>query len=388
MDSPKMPVLPVEAYTTAEWFAQEMRYLFSNTWQFAGFPEDLAEPGQFMAVQAGFNNIFIVKGRDHRLRAFHNICRHRGTQLLRAAGKTQKAITCPYHDWTYDLEGRLISVPEKETEFPDLDMENCGLHQASVDIWRNMIFVHPSPNAPSVIEWFDPVEAYLGPHQPEKLVEFPDTSTEHIVHANWKIVVENYIDGYHLPHLHSKTLNMYDHSKIQCGFQNNHFWFYEPLIPEFQKNVDKYAPTPVIDHIPQEQMGAYVPMLFPNLGLAESESSWSVFLVIPLAPDKTKVVTRTRFMPASEWEFQKQQSRSWSFFSKIMGSKVEGDPKADPLASGDFMAEDVLVCEQQQKSLQSPYFSVGATAKNLESSVRDYQSNIQTFIEKARAESL
>lgn len=108
-----MHVLPVEAYTSKEWFDLEMKTLFSTTWQFAGLVEDVANPGDYISVQAGLNNIFIVKGRDHRLRAFHNMCRHRGTQLLRAVGKAQKAITCPYHDWTYNLEGKLISVPKK-----------------------------------------------------------------------------------------------------------------------------------------------------------------------------------------------------------------------------------------------------------------------------------
>ena len=109
--------LPVKAYTSQEWFDREQEIIFSKTWAYAGFVEDLTEPGQYISVQAGLNNIFIVMGRDRRLRAFHNICRHRGTQLIRAVGKTQKALTCPYHDWTYDLEGNLISVPEEDAEF-------------------------------------------------------------------------------------------------------------------------------------------------------------------------------------------------------------------------------------------------------------------------------
>ena len=123
----KMPVLPVEAYTSREWFDREQELIFSRTWALAGLMEDIPEPGSYVSVQAGLNNIFVVKGRDHRLRAFHNICRHRGTQLLRAVGKTQKAITCPYHDWTYDLEGALISVPEEEKQFPGLDKSCLSL---------------------------------------------------------------------------------------------------------------------------------------------------------------------------------------------------------------------------------------------------------------------
>lgn len=128
-----MHLLPVEAYTSQEWFEREQREIFSKVWSYAGLTEDISEPGQYISVQAGLNNIFIVMGRDYRLRAFHNICRHRGTQLLRAVGKTQKMITCPYHDWTYNLEGSLVSVPEEE-EFPDLDKGCLGLNCGCIPI--------------------------------------------------------------------------------------------------------------------------------------------------------------------------------------------------------------------------------------------------------------
>ena len=123
-------LLPAEAYTSQDWFDREQRDIFSRTWRYAGFMEDITEPGQYITVQAGLNNIFIVMGRDRRLRAFHNICRHRGTQLIRAVGKTQKALTCPYHDWTYDLEGNLISVPEEQEEFGHVDKSCLGLKPA------------------------------------------------------------------------------------------------------------------------------------------------------------------------------------------------------------------------------------------------------------------
>ena len=166
-----MPILPVEAYTSREWFDLEQERIFSRTWACAGLAEDVAEPGRYVSVQAGLNNLFIVMGRDRRLRAFHNICRHRGTQLLRAVGHTQRAIVCPYHDWTYDLEGCLISVPDPERQFPGVNLDGIGLRKASVDLWRGMLWVHPDENAGSIMEWFGEVEPHLGPHEVDKLVE-------------------------------------------------------------------------------------------------------------------------------------------------------------------------------------------------------------------------
>lgn len=91
MSNRTMPILPVEAYISQEWFDKEQKIIFGNSWQFAGLVEDVQDPGDYVAVQCGHQNIVIVKGRDQRLRAFHNLCRHRGTQLLRAVGKKQKA---------------------------------------------------------------------------------------------------------------------------------------------------------------------------------------------------------------------------------------------------------------------------------------------------------
>ena len=376
-----MPVLPVEAYTSQEWFDKEQKYIFSNSWQFAGFIEDLNEPGDYLTVQAGLNNILVIYGEDKQLKAFHNVCRHRGTQLLRAVGKRKKFITCPYHDWTYTLDGKLSAVPERKTQFPDLDMSLLCLHKASVGVWRGMIFVHPNADAESLSNWFGSIEPYLGTHQPEKLVEYEEARSHHEINANWKIVVENYIDGYHLAHLHSETLFMYDHRKQQTGFVGNHFHFYEPLAKDYGADIQNNSPYPLIDHIPTDKLGAYVPMLFPNLGLSETESTWSIFHVIPVAPDKCTVEIRSKIMPVSSWDFVAQEWKSWNYFKSRQGDKYKTGDNKDPMASGDFMAEDIYVCEQQQKSLRSPYFSIGAIAKDLEQSVYQYQRNIRNYIE-------
>jgi Rieske 2Fe-2S family protein len=386
-----MHALPVEAYTSQEWLDIELKYLFSTTWQFAGFVEDVANPGDYISVQAGLNNIFIVKGRDHRLRAFHNICRHRGTQLLRAVGKTQKAITCPYHDWTYNLEGKLISVPKKEEEFPNLkgELHTCdlNLHEASVDIFKGMLFVHPEKNAPSIMDFFGEVEPYLGPHKVEELIEYRSKNGEPFyskeIKANWKIVVENYIDHYHLAHLHEGTLNMYDHAKAKFGWAGPHYWFYEPLVEDFLNDVENAAPYPLIDSVPRDQIGAYVPWLFPNIGITESESAWNTFHVLPLAPDRTLVTIRSKTMNVSEWEYTKQFSKSalskvWTKYGNK--GKYKGD-KDDPMASGDFMLEDIYACEQQQKSLQSPYFSVGAQAQRGEYAIQRFQEEEKKWVD-------
>ncbi len=373
--------LPVEAYTSQDWFDREQRQIFSRTWRYAGLAEDVPEPGHYISVQAGLNNIFIVMGRDHRLRAFHNICRHRGTQLIRAVGKTQKALTCPYHDWTYDLEGNLISVPDEATEYPDgIDKKCLGLKPAAVDIWRGMIFVHPDPNPPSLAAWFGEVDAHLGPHKPEELLEYPEARNSYEIKANWKIVVENYIDVYHLRHLHSNTLHMYDHARAEYGWKGPHYHFWEPPSADYGKDLEQNLPTPRV--IPALHVGAWVPMLFPGLGLGASEDSWNLFVITPLAPDLTRIENRTKLANASSWEFSKQGMRSSRFWADFGGGKyAEHDARDadDPMASGDFTAEDIYACEQQQKSLHSPYLEIGPAATG-ESPITRHQQAILDFM--------
>lgn len=371
--------LPVEAYTSEDWFQREQEELFGRVWQFGGFVEDVAEPGDFVTVQAGPHPLFVVRSPDGELKAFHNICRHRGTQLLRTIGKSKKSIICPYHHWTYSLDGDLKSIPGRKTEFPDVDMSSLCLHGASVQTWKSLFFVHPDPAAAPLTDWLAGVDEQIGPHRPEELIEYTDASTRTEIGANWKIVVENYIDGYHLSYLHSDTLSMYDHGRQQSGFVGPHYVFYEPLSPDYLESVEKQSPLPLIDHGTPEKLGAYVPMLFPNLGLAASEGSWSIFHIIPTAADHTVVETRTRVMPKSDWEILKQGMSAWWNWKGKTRSKFDGGPE-DPLSSGDFMAEDVYACEQQFKAMRSPQFSVGATAKTLEQSILDFQQHVLSYM--------
>lgn len=382
MTSTDALLLPKSAYTSQSWFDREMATVFEQNWQFAGFSEDLPESGDFLSVQTGRTNLIVIKGPDGKLRAFHNMCRHRGTQLLRSCGKAGKAITCPYHDWSYDFTGKLIAVPQQKQQFADLNKDELGLHPAQVTCWDNMLWVHPDPQAEPFEQWLGDIQQHLGPHRVAELTEDAGSATSHDIQANWKLVVENYIDGYHLSHLHSSTLDMYDHKQQKSGFSGAHFYFYEPLSKSYEDNLQQQSPMPLIDHFTDvKPLGAYVPLLFPNFGIGADESSWSIFWIIPLAVDKTRVITRTRYMPASDWSVWSQQWRSYSHYNKhsSKADKLNRDKSEngeDPLASGDFMAEDIYVCEQQQKSLASPWYSVGAYASDQESAIREFHRQL------------
>ena len=112
-------LLPVDAYTSQEWFEREQRDLFGKSWGFAGMAEDISEPGEYLCVSIGAWPIIVIRDEQGDLKAYHNICRHRGTQLLEVTGKRKKVIQCPYHDWVYSLDGELIGRSTKAPSIPE-----------------------------------------------------------------------------------------------------------------------------------------------------------------------------------------------------------------------------------------------------------------------------
>lgn len=396
--STKSLLLPVEAYRSQEWFDREQKDLFGCCWQFAGMTLDIPDVGDYLCVQVGLYPLIVVRGNDQTLRAFHNICRHRGTQLLKVTGKGKKLIRCPYHNWVYSLDGALSGVPQQE-KFSDINISTLGLHPAAVETWKGMIFVHPDPSPEPLMTWLAGFPEKFGPHQPEKLVEAEKYTYQ--VKANWKIFVENYIDGYHLAHLHSETLREYDHKNQEWSFVGRHWTFFEPLTKTYLDSLEKKSPLPIIDHIPREKIGAYVHMLFPNLGIVGTENTWMILHVIPVAPDQTTVEVRTWTMPISTmdylaygaWESFKSLTSKKTYLSLasyaemmligtwfLWGSDDNNNKQENQnfLESGDVMLEDIYACEQQQKAMKSPKFGYSQLSED-ESSIIDFQRHLLDY---------
>ncbi len=370
-------LLPVEAYTSREWFERERRQLFGNVWQFAGMAGDLRESGDCICVQAGAYPLIALRDAAGGLKAWHNICRHRGTQLLEVTGKRKKVIQCPYHDWVYSLEGKLIGVPQKRAQFPDLDMSEWSLFPAAVAEWNEMLFVNPNAACAPFAEWLGDFPDHFGPHQPSLLME-TDLRT-YDVQANWKVFVENYIDVYHLSHLHSETLNMYNHAKLESAVTGpGHIATYDPPTREFRRYLEStpnsYMPLAILD---AENWGAFIHMMFPNFGIAGTEYSWSTIEVIPVEPALTRVKIRTRTaLEGISLAIATVYEKVGAWMSQVIGYTGE----AGPLQSGDFMLEDIYACEQQQKAMASPRFAFGPTSVDQEQLIVDFQRAVLSFL--------
>jgi choline monooxygenase len=191
--------LPFAWYSGDEMLRRERGAIFAHSWQYAGRAEDVAAPGSFLATDVGGIPVLAARGRDGELRAFLNVCRHRGAVLTDGCGR-RETIQCHYHAWTYDLDGTLRSAPRADRE-DGFDAADWSLLPASAGTWGPFLFVNPDPDATPLADWLGELpELLAGVIDVDGLVFH--SRVEFGADANWKIVVENFLECYHCPTAH------------------------------------------------------------------------------------------------------------------------------------------------------------------------------------------
>jgi phenylpropionate dioxygenase-like ring-hydroxylating dioxygenase large terminal subunit len=202
--------LPAWAYRSPEFFQAERREIFARNWLLVGHVSQLREPGDYVSMMIAGEPIAVVRGKDGELRAFSNVCRHRAARVLDGAGNCGKAMRCPYHGWTYGLDGRLLAIPEK-TGFPGFDKDANGLWPLSVGVAAGFVFASLAPDPVPLTEYLGPFEAWLAPYRPERLVKNADHTD--VLPINWKNSIDNYLEGYHIPVGHPGLLRLLDYKR-------------------------------------------------------------------------------------------------------------------------------------------------------------------------------
>jgi glycine betaine catabolism A len=192
-------MLPPQAYTSAAVYGWEQRHLLSG-WQCVGRSADLAGPGDQRAERAGDSTVLLVRGQDGVLRGFANTCRHRGHELLPCgASASKRAVVCPYHAWSYRLDGSLALAPGYP-QGPDFRMDDFPLAPVRVAQWHGWVFADPSGIAPELTDHLGVAGERVAPYAPERLVVA--ARHEYEIAANWKTISENYHECYHCPLIH------------------------------------------------------------------------------------------------------------------------------------------------------------------------------------------
>jgi len=193
-------MLPAEAYTSAAVLAWERRHLFAGTWLCVGRASELAEAGRRRAVAVGDDAVLLVRGGDGAVRGFFNVCRHRGHELQACGTSVRRdAIHCPYHAWTYDLDGALRATPRYEAP-AGFEPAAHGLVPVAVEEWRGWLLVDVSGTGGPLADHLGDLDGELARWAPERLAI--GATHRYEVSANWKLLVENYHECFHCPAIH------------------------------------------------------------------------------------------------------------------------------------------------------------------------------------------
>jgi Rieske 2Fe-2S family protein len=334
--------LPAKYYVDERRFAREMDALFRTMWVCAGRSVEIETAGQYVLRELAGESIIITRAASGRVHAFANVCRHRGTRLCtEPAGTFPGSIQCPYHSWTYALDGRLIGAPHMD-EVPHFCKEDYPLHALHADEWDGHLFINASAVAPA------PLLAQLG-DLPQKFRSWGMKGLRlghrivYDVKANWKLIIQNYNECLHCPNLHP-ALNKLSHylsgenEPLQATYMGGRMDLRPGIATLSMDGTCPRELLPDLSHADRRRVYYYA--IFPNMLLSLHPDYMMVHTLWPVAPDRTVNVC--------EWHFQR--------------SEIER-PGFDPSDAVEFWdmtnRQDWHVCELSQAGIASRSYTPG-----------------------------
>jgi choline monooxygenase len=331
--------LPAAWYTDAEALEREQEKVFERSWQYAGFLGNLSEPGQFVTTRLGRVPAVVVRGKDGELRAFVNVCRHRGSEVVREQAGCRQTLQCMYHGWTYNLDGTLRSAPRIREE-EGFDLAGFSLLPLNVDTLGPFVFVSADPDA-------EPLSS-VGEAWPDLVREmgldvsglvFRERRTYDVA-ANWKILVENFLECYHCPVSHHGFSDLIDLNSYEQEIHSDLFWHFSSRA----RNAAVAANRNGIGELPEARRRLWNYVLWPNFmaNVYPGPGNISTNLLIPVARDRTLAVYDFYFENGVPEE---QQRANVEFIDEVQ-------------------REDIVLCESVQRGLASGRFDRGRLLKS------------------------
>lgn len=327
--------LPARFYFDDEVLAAEQRNLFGRTWQLAGRLEQVREAGQFFTTTIADEPGLIVRGNDGVLRAMSNVCRHRAGPVAKGEGK-RPVLQCGYHGWTYSLDGTLRNTPEFE-QVANFDRAHCALPQFRAEVWNELVFVNLDRDAESLPD-------FLG----ELLVDMPrhDYSGFRLAQrkvweldCNWKVYVDNYLEGYHIPIVHPGLFRELDYPNYRTETKRSYSIQFAPT-----KRPERIRTSGGDDEV------RYF-WIFPNLMLNVYPDNFSTNLIVPLGARRTATIF--------DWYFKDPETMKTQLDETVA-------------FSDEIQIEDIEICEAVQRGLRSATYDTGRYSPQRENGVHHF----------------
>jgi phenylpropionate dioxygenase-like ring-hydroxylating dioxygenase large terminal subunit len=283
--------LPPWTYVSPELLEIEKDVLFRRSWQCVAHVSDIPNPGDYVAFDIVGERALVVRGKDGVVRAFHNVCRHRGSRVVAEdRGSCRSAIVCPFHGWSYNLDGTLRAVPQAKS-FPRLDPKEHGLPELEHEIWQGFVFVRFLPGSqPSVKDWMAPFVGDIEPYRLSEVRPIRPLATD-VIDANWKSVRDVDNEGYHVPMAHPALQDLYggryEDRSLAFGLSRSSGELNDGAGKLWSvKNYKKFLPAD--DRLPPDKQRKWLYYgLYPNFVLMLYPDSIGFYQEFPISVDKT-----------------------------------------------------------------------------------------------------
>jgi glycine betaine catabolism A len=364
VESSLVPTLPGAAYTDPAAFAAEQAAIFERGWACVARAADLPRPGAFETVQVGRESVVLVRGRDGALRGFLNVCRHRGARLCtEPAGELRRSLQCPYHAWTYDFTGKLIAAPNL-TSMPDVDRVAYGLHTVHLREWLGYVWVCLADEPPSFDDTVAAaVTGRLGSLAAIDSYHMPDLGLgrriEYDVAANWKLIVENFMECYHCATIHPELTEVLP--EFADGYAAQ---YYVGHGAEFARSaegftVDGRAGQPRLPGIADDQDRRYYAITVkPGVLINLVPDHVIIHRMTPIAADRTRVVCDWLFAPSA--------------LSEDLDASVELFHRVN--------VQDFDACERTQPAMSSRAYRDGGVLVPSEHHIGEFHSWVRNLL--------
>jgi phenylpropionate dioxygenase-like ring-hydroxylating dioxygenase large terminal subunit len=335
--------LPAWVYDNAQLSRLEFERVLKPSWQIVCHVNSIPKTGDFQTLDLGSDSVMVLRDRDGSIRAFHNVCRHRGARLLDGAGNCPTAVTCPYHGWTYRHDGGLIGMPVRES-FPGLDRSLYGLRPVRVEVALSFVWICLAGDPPPIATVWGELADELAPYRLEDMVPLGPITQESWP-VDWKIAMDNYLESYHVmighPGLYRMFTPDYEDQKAVPGVARGLSWMRERDSPRWAEGQYQRMIGKVATHLPAELRRCWrFYSALPNLGIDVFPDQMDFFQVLPDGPGRCLIRGAVFGLPD-----ERREMRAVRYLNSRINTQVNN--------------EDKWLCSRVQRGLASASYRPG-----------------------------